>query len=410
MTIRILHAADVHLDSPFALGPNSRAPHDATFEAFTKVVTTALREKVDAVVLSGDLYERRDRSVRARFHLQRELERLHDAQIPSFIVHGNHDPLSGDPGGVRLPPSATVFGAALNEVCVSRQGAVRFRVQGVSYQEAQVHENLARGFRRQGPEVTVGLLHCNVGGVGAHADYAPCTTDDLDAAGLDYWALGHVHTRQTMPLHGGGVAAYPGNTQGRQINESGARGCLLVDLDEARQRPPTVQFIACDVVRWHRLEVEVSNLTTLDAALEQLDRQVEEAIALTTVSHHVVRVVLTGRTTLHRQFTATALSEFEQTIIERWATRPLSLESLRASTMAPLDLPRLVASGGLPGEIAKLMVEPMSPAARTRVWENAGLSSLQAQLKAAHLELSAPQLLEQALVRALELVTGEEEA
>ena len=160
----------------------------------------------------------------ARFHLQRELERLHAAQIPSFIVHGNHDPLSGDPGGIELPPSTTVFGASWGEVKVVRDGAVRFRVQGVSFQDAQVHENLARHFHRVGPELTIGLLHCNLGGQGAHADYAPCSADDLDAAGLDYWALGHVHTRHTVKLKSGGLAAYPGNTQGRQVNETGPRG------------------------------------------------------------------------------------------------------------------------------------------------------------------------------------------
>lgn len=412
MTIRLLHAADLHLDSPFALPTSTRAPLNATLEAFSNAVTIALRERVDAVVLSGDLYERRDRSVRARFHLQKELDRLHAAAIPSFIVHGNHDPLAGDPGGVQLPPSTTVFGASWAEHPVVRNGAVRFRVQGISFQEAQVTENLSRQFHRVGPEPTIGVLHCNVGGHGAHADYAPCSVDDLAASGLDYWALGHVHTRQTLALRGGGVAAYPGNTQGRQVNETGPRGCLLVELDETRERPPRVQFMPCDVVRWHRVELDLSGAETLDGAIELLERQVDEVTADGAVKHHVVRAVMTGRTVLHRQLTPAALTELEATLVERWAHRPMSLESLRSATAAPFDVPRLVASGGLAGEIAKVIAQPMSPATREGLYAQAGLGAMQAQLDAAKLGASgpSPELLEQALFRALELVTSEDSA
>jgi len=410
MTIRLLHAADLHLDSPFALASTSRAPLNATLEAFSNVISLALREKVDAVVLAGDLYERRDRSVRARFHLQRELERLDAARIPSFIVHGNHDPLSGDPGGVQLPASTTVFGASLGEVVVhSVGGAVRFRVQGISFQEAQVHENLSRQFQRYGPEPTIGVLHCNLGNHGAHAAYAPCTADDLDAAGLDYWALGHVHTRQTVVLKSGGVAAYPGNTQGRQVNETGARGCLLVELDEQRERAPRVQFVPCDVARWHRLEVDLGALETLDAVLEQAERQAETIDLEGQGKHHVFRVVLTGRTSLHRQLTASALLELEQALSERWASRPWSLESLRSSTSTPFDLQRLAASGGLAGELAKLMQKPVAAEVTAQLLSSAGLAPVQAQLEAAR--IATPEvngaLLERALARALELVTVE---
>ncbi len=410
MTIRVLHAADLHLDSPFSLPNASRAPAHATLEAFTQIVSLAVREKVDAVVLAGDLYERRDRSVRARLHLQKELTRLHCAGIRSFIVHGNHDPLSADPGALALPPSTTVFGANWSEVAVTTpDGRVRFRVQGLSFAEAQVRENVSKQFHRVGPEVTVALLHCNVGGHGAHANYAPCTTQDLDAAGLDYWALGHVHTRQIMPLPSGGCAVYPGNPQGRQVNETGPRGCVIVELDEARERAPRVQFFACDVVRWHRLEVDVAAVETIDALVDTIDRCADAATGDTPVKHHVLRVVLTGRAVLHRQLTVPALAELEQAVAERFAHRPLSLESLRTATSAPFDLPRLVASGGLAGEIAKLMTEPWPATMREKVWADAGLGALTAQLEAAKIGFEpSPALLDQALARALELIALED--
>ena len=161
--LKFLHAADLHLGSPFkGLAGDGTLPAvfaDCTFDAFTKAVDLALAEQVDAVLLAGDLYDQRDRSLKARLHLRDQLQRLHVAGIPSFLVHGNHDPLDADPGGLSLPSSVTVFGPAWEEVQLPG-----FRVQGVSFATAETKENLTAHFHRRGPEPTIGLLHCNLGG------------------------------------------------------------------------------------------------------------------------------------------------------------------------------------------------------------------------------------------------------
>ena len=94
-------------------------------------------------------------------------------------------------------------------------------VYGVSYPTREVRHNLVSklGLVAGGP-FTVGLLHANVGSDTGHEAYAPCTLEDLERAGIDYWALGHVHTRAVMRAHGPAVV-YPGNPQGRHVNEAG---------------------------------------------------------------------------------------------------------------------------------------------------------------------------------------------
>ena len=139
--LRFLHAADLHLGSPFRLpheGPLPAPFSDATYRAFRRVVSLAVLEKVDAVLLAGDLYNQAERSIAARLQLSQGLWRLHEAGIRSFVVHGNHDPLSADPGGLTLPDSVTVFGGSVSEVEVpDGRGGVRYRVQGVSYLQAE---------------------------------------------------------------------------------------------------------------------------------------------------------------------------------------------------------------------------------------------------------------------------------
>jgi DNA repair exonuclease SbcCD nuclease subunit len=199
MHFKFVHAADLHLDSPFRGIPTTSGLlslfQQATFRAFSRVVDLCLREHVAFLVLAGDLFDVKDRSVRARLGLRRELNRLHEAGIATFIVHGNHDPLSGARGTLELPASVKVLGSEWEEAEVRREGQLLCRVQGISYAEAEVRENLSARFRRTAPDFTVGLLHTNVGGAEGHANYAPCTVEELSARGLDYWALGHVHTR-----------------------------------------------------------------------------------------------------------------------------------------------------------------------------------------------------------------------
>jgi DNA repair exonuclease SbcCD nuclease subunit len=402
-----LHAADLHLGSPFkGLAADGELPArfaDCTFRAFDRLIALAIGQQVDAVLLAGDLYDQRDRSLRARLHLMAGLLRLDAAGIRSFLVHGNHDPLEADPGGVALPKSVKVFGPQWEEV-----DAGEYRVQGVSFATAEVRENLAAGFHRQSDGLTIGLLHCNLGGQAEHSNYAPCNLGDLERAGLDYWALGHVHTRAVHSLSGNALAAYPGNLQGRHVNEPGPRGALLVTLDPSRQAAPAVTFVPLDVVRWHRIAVSIEDDDAVDALI---DRALA-AIARVAVDAegHAVRLQLTGRGALHAQFdTPEKLAELTQAIRAR-LEGPVVLESVRDDTAGAWELEPLIASGGLVCEVALKLREPPAAAEIDRLWKDSGLDALDAALAEAGLaplRVQAPALVQEAASRAVDLLEAD---
>ena len=108
---------------------------------------------------------------------------------------------------------------------------------------------------------TIGLLHANVGGNPDHDLYAPCSLDDLAQSGIDYWALGHVHTRQVMRERAPTVV-YPGNPQGRHPNEPGARGVYLVEVDASGSI--NLDFRATDTVRWEQASIDISAVACVD--------------------------------------------------------------------------------------------------------------------------------------------------
>ena len=99
--LRFVHAADLHLDSPFR-GISNEAPEHvadtlrrATFDAYRNIIDLCLREHVDALLVAGDVYDGADRSLRAQLKFVEGLAGLDAAGIRSFICHGNHDPLDG---------------------------------------------------------------------------------------------------------------------------------------------------------------------------------------------------------------------------------------------------------------------------------------------------------------------------
>src|SRR5206468_398882 len=103
--------------------------------------------------------------------------------------------------------------------------------------------------------LNVGVLHTNAtGDARQHAAYAPCTVKELQAHGYAYWALGHVHGRAVLAEDP--YVAYPGNTQGRSVRETGAKGCLVIDADGARVVGPP-RFVATDVMRYAVVEIAV---------------------------------------------------------------------------------------------------------------------------------------------------------
>ncbi|MGH2633289.1 MAG: metallophosphoesterase family protein [Tepidiformaceae bacterium] len=300
--LRFVHTADLHLDSPFEGLRDSAPQHvrdvllQATFRAYERIIELCVAEKVDALLVAGDVYDGADRSLPAQLRFIEGLKRLDAEGIRSFVVHGNHDPLEGWRARLAFPASCHQFGAEVEAVPFDPALPGRGMVYGVSYPRQVVRDNLALRFRRglhAGP--AIGLLHCNVGSNTGHEPYSPCTVEDLVASGMDYWALGHVHTRQVLRAQTPTIV-YPGSPQGRHPNERGERGVYVVELGDGETR---LDFRALDVVRWATIEVDIAALGDEQALLDTAEFAVEAARSAATGRDLMYRLVVSGRGPLH---------------------------------------------------------------------------------------------------------------
>ncbi len=301
--LKFVHAADLHLDSPF-VGLCEAEPEihrlllEATFKAFDNVIELCLQERVDFLLVAGDVYDGKDRSLRAQLRFREGLQRLSDAGIRAYVVHGNHDPLDGWTASLKWPDSVHIFGGRSPESIVyERDGEPKAIIHGISFKKTDIRENLALRFKRQdSPLFQVGLLHCNVGSDTGHEPYAPCSRADLESSRLDYWALGHVHKMQVLKEQGPCIV-YSGNTQGRHINEAGPRGCFLVSVDAGGE--VQMKFVVTDVVRWLSAKVPIDGIADVDGLIDRLQQCLMDVQSSSDERPTIFRLTLTGRGPMH---------------------------------------------------------------------------------------------------------------
>jgi len=299
-SFRFIHTADIHLDSPLRglagyEGPAVERIRTATRQAFDNLISEAIDQKVGFVVIAGDLYDGDWRDYQTGLFFSRQMGRLAAADIPAFVLHGNHDAESQITRRLILPGGVNVFSTRKPETFTLEKLGVA--LHGQSFRQRDVTDNLVPAYPEPvGGAFNIGVLHTGMGGMGGHANYAPCTVDDLVAKGYDYWALGHVH--HGAVLHQNPHVVFPGNLQGRHIRETGPKGAYLVSVED--REIVELDPLYTDVVRWAHLQESVDGCDRKAEALERVRETVEQAIEAGADGRLLAcRIELTGRTEIH---------------------------------------------------------------------------------------------------------------
>ena len=366
--IRYIHAADLHLDTPFqglsrsaAQGAHlARLLQEATFKAMERLFRLCETDKPDFLVLAGDVYNEENHSVKAQLKLCDGCRRLRDAGVRVFLAHGNHDPLSSRLAAIQWPDNVTIFGPDVESHPVEKNGKIVAVVHGISHAKIKEGRNLARLFRRdqQHDCFQLGVLHCTVEGQSKTDRYAPCALDDLKNAGLDAWALGHVHERATLSTTP--LIAYSGNAQGLHVNEPGPRGCLRV---AASPQPDggyacREEFVRLGPVQWTKVQVDLDDVAHLNDVEGRMTRALEAAAEATDPGCEalIARVVLRGRTPLDAALRDAANQEdlAERLTHLQTSTPSVWLKDMVAETSPAIDRAQYLQREDLLGEALRL--------------------------------------------------------
>lgn len=346
MSFTFLHAADLHLGSPLTgLATKdeqvARRFSAASRDAFTELVTRAIAEKVAFVLIAGDVYDGDWKDTAIGLFFNREVARLARAEIPVFLIRGNHDAESEITKAVTLPDSVLEFSTRRAET--KKLDHLRVAIHGRSFPDRVASENYALTYPRAEPGwFNIGMLHTSLEGNAAHATYAPCLLQDLIAREYEYWALGHIHEQAVLHEHPHII--YSGNLQGRSVRECGPKGAMLVDVADGRVA--ALRPLVVDKARWLHVTLDVSGMAEESRVIEILRKTLRPQVQATEGRLTALRVTLTGATPLHGHFKSDLAhwrDEIQSSL--HHLHDDLWLETLRFSTTAPSD--RLPTAGGL---------------------------------------------------------------
>lgn len=360
---RILHLADVHLDTVF-LARDENLRHklrQGTRQAFETAMDVALDRDVHGVLIAGDLFDNQRLSLATERFLVLSLKRLEAAGIPVCYATGNHDP--GQAGTRRenlaWPENVTVFHdpRPVTVPLLDKQGRQTAWLTGAGHGRQREGRNLAQAFPRARTDLPhVAMLHTQVLSCAASQEYdcyAPCSELDLECSGFAYWALGHVHQRQRASRRV--PAWYPGNIQGRNPKEQGLKGCLYVEVGP--QGPEKVDFIPLAPLIWHWLELDCpQEPTSLDSLVASLVEEVRSRTCLDDGRDHLIRLDLKGQSPLAADIAREDnLQELSETLQAELGV--LWLEARPRGLVQPVDVESFHGSATVLGEALTIVDE-----------------------------------------------------
>ncbi|WP_203648724.1 metallophosphoesterase family protein [Secundilactobacillus yichangensis] len=276
--MKFIHAADLHLDSPFE--GLQRLPkalwqqiHEAPFNATKQMVTDAIEQKVDFVLLVGDLFDRETQSVQAQVFLNEQLQRLVDDGIGVFVSFGNHDYMTAEQH-LALQEGVNVFGSDVTTQTLTTADHTRVAISGFSYADRWLEHDVVPQFPERGDaDFQIGMLHGAVK-QGEANHYAPFTVSELASTNYDYWALGHIHKPGVLSEQP--LIVYSGTIQGRHKLESGRHGYQVVS---SQGKHLERQFVPADQVRWATLSLAVDETTTDASLIEAVQAALTNSVA-----------------------------------------------------------------------------------------------------------------------------------
>ncbi|MDO5403070.1 MAG: DNA repair exonuclease [Eubacteriales bacterium] len=262
--MKIIHCADIHLDSPMNTTLNNNLAVQRRHElliTFIRMNEYALENHVEMILIAGDLFDTEFVTENTRQQVMAVME--HNRDIQYVYIEGNHDEGAFIRSMVNKPG---------NLHCLMNGQSFDYRDITVLAQDSPGHIEL------ESERINIVMLHGEV---------------DIKAfAGknIDYLAMGHIHSYGSRAIDARGIACYSGCLEGRGFDETGKKGFVLLDADAGlRVTHRFIPFASRQIIDCRVKAENCSNTAQVRERIEEALKKIDAG------KKDIVRVRLTGR-------------------------------------------------------------------------------------------------------------------
>lgn len=242
--MQIIHTADLHLDSRLETNLDPVKAKERKRElllSFDNLINYAKNNNVEAILISGDLFDRPKISAKTREYI---LGIIEDAPMIQFLlIYGNHDFNMFQEHPMGLPSNLHIFKDKWETISFKNVDITGISGEGIS---PALYDNLCLNRSKK----NIVMLHGDI----TNLNSIPLSM--LKERNIDYLALGHLHKYQKGKLDDRGIWVYPGCLEGRGFDEEGPKGFVLLDITDSSIES---KFIPFSKRILHDIKVDITN-------------------------------------------------------------------------------------------------------------------------------------------------------
>lgn len=291
--MKIIHTADLHLDSAMMANLDNDRARERRNEIllnFARLCDNAERLSVSAILIAGDLFDKKSVSAKAAKVVLNEIEKHKD--IAFYYLRGNHDKDSfinyikenGD-----IPSNLFMFEDKWTKYTLSESGAKKICLYGAEFDKDN-SSSIFYTLDMNTEDINIVMLHGQESEYEGKDDAEIIPIGNLKGRGIDYLALGHIHAYKVKELDSRGVYCYPGCLEGRGFDECGEHGFMLLDINEETGKVE-YEFIDFACRKLHIVDVDISGL---DNSSSIIDKVREELLIKDYDKNDLIKISLQG--------------------------------------------------------------------------------------------------------------------
>jgi len=350
--MKILHTADIHLDSKMTRHLDKTRAKERRNEllvTFNNMVDYAAKEGVRAIIIAGDLFDVPSVSATARNSVLAAV--TSNPEITFYYLRGNHDATGFIQDVIKkqgtIPENLKLFEDDWTSYTLEEDG-VEVVITGAEM-TAENNRHLVDSLVLDQSKFNIVTLHGQEIENVADKDAEVIPLRDYRNRGIDYMALGHVHEPKIQQLDSRGTYSYPGCLEGRGFDECGPRGFNMLTItagDEMGSYAPKaeVEFIPFAERIMQEINLDVSDAITSDDVISRIR---ETASNENVLEKDMVKAVLAGGVSLD--------AEFDPEYIEKMLEKDFYYITVRDKTKPVIDYDAFAYDKTLKGEFVRMI-------------------------------------------------------